>query len=191
MTPDTDPLLRGDAQLAQRVALGRRRAGRPVVVADGEPAGAAAPRPGDTVVLVARPDAQRAGPLRVVAAVRELPAELPIVDEATDVAVQLGAELVIAHAVPLSFGERSVGVDAAVDRGRATLDAARARVVDHAPHLSVTTSLTRRWAHELLGEDLDADLVVLGGRRSGADLGLVSHSAVRHAPCPVLLVPRS
>ncbi|MBW0093864.1 universal stress protein [Pseudonocardia sp. KRD-184] len=191
MAADTDPVLCGDARLIERVALGRRRAGRSVVVADEEAAGAPAPRPGETVVLVTRPDAHRAGPLRVVAAVRELPAELPVVDEAADVASELGAELVIAHAVPLSFGERSIGVDTAVDRGRATLDAARARVADHAPRLRVTTSLTRRWAHELLGEGLDADLLVVGRRRSSAQLGLVSHSAVRHAPCPVLLVPRS
>lgn len=162
-----------------------------MVLADAADGSPAQRRQDDAIVLLTRPDAHRAGPLRVVAAVRELPAELPVVDEAADVASELGAELVIAHAVPLSFGERSIGVDTAVDRGRATLDAARARVADHAPRLRVTTSLTRRWAHELLGEGLDADLLVVGRRRSSAQLGLVSHSAVRHAPCPVLLVPRS
>jgi nucleotide-binding universal stress UspA family protein len=44
----------------------------------------------------------------------------------------------------------------------------------------------------VVGERLDADLVVLGGPRPGTDgaLGLVALSALHHAPCPVLLVPR-
>lgn len=188
MAPDPAPP-RPDARLARRVARNRRRAGRPVVLTG--PVPDPVPRPDDPVVLVARPDADRAGPLRVVAAVRDLPAELPVLAEAADVAAELGAELVIAHAVPLSFGEHSVGMDAALDRGRRTLEAAAARVAELAPELAVSTSLTRRWAHELLGEGLDADIVVLGGRRAGAGLGLVSRSAVRHAPCPVLLVPRA
>jgi nucleotide-binding universal stress UspA family protein len=128
----------------------------------------------------------------VVAAVRDLPAELAVLDEATDLARGVGAEVVIAHAVPLSFGEHSVGLAEAVHHGREVLQAARQRVADQAPDVPVSTTLARRWAHELLGEDLDADLVVLGGwradRRGG--LGLVAHSAVHHAPCPVLLVPR-
>lgn len=182
--------LRG-MQVARCVATGSRRSGRPVVVDGAVPAGPPAPPPADAVVLVVRPDARRTGPPRVLAAVRELPGDLPVLDEAADAAAQLRAELVIAHAVPLSFGEHSVGLDAALDRGRGMLDAARARVTGDAPELGVSTSLARRWAHELIGEDLDADLVVLGGPRGDADLGLVARSAVRHAPCPVLLVPRA
>jgi nucleotide-binding universal stress UspA family protein len=166
------------------------RAGRTVVLDGPATADPPVPLPEDAAVLVARPDAERAGPPRVLAAVRELPGDLAVLDEAADVAAELDAELVIAHAVPLSFGEHSVGLDAAVDRGRGMLDVARRRVAHHAPQLRVSTSLTRRWAHELLGEDVDADLVVLGGR-GAAELGLVARTAVRHAPCPVLVVPRA
>jgi nucleotide-binding universal stress UspA family protein len=46
--------------------------------------------------------------------------------------------------------------------------------------------------HELVGEGLDADLLVLGGprHRIPARVGLVGCSAVQHAPCPVLLAAR-
>jgi nucleotide-binding universal stress UspA family protein len=149
------------------------------------------PRPDNAVVLVIRPGADRTGDPRVVAAIRDLPHEIPVIDEAADAAAELGAELVIAHAVPLSFGEHSVGLDAALDRGRELLASARARVADRAPELGVRTSLIRCWAHELLGESLDADLVVVGSRRGESHLGLVAGSAVQHAPCSVLLVPRT
>jgi nucleotide-binding universal stress UspA family protein len=50
----------------------------------------------------------------------------------------------------------------------------------------------RAWPHEIVGELLDADLLVLGGPRAGTAgrVGLVAGSAVRHAPCAVLLAPR-
>jgi nucleotide-binding universal stress UspA family protein len=59
----------------------------------------------------------------------------------------------------------------------------------------VEVALVRAWPHEILGERLDADLLVLGGPRAGSNdrvglVGLVAASAVRHAPCAVLLAPR-
>jgi nucleotide-binding universal stress UspA family protein len=52
----------------------------------------------------------------------------------------------------------------------------------------VEVALVRAWPHEILGERLDADLLVLGGQRAGSNdrvglVGLVAASAVRHAPC--------
>jgi len=182
----------GEPTAARPVGRWPRRSRRTLVLQD--PGQVEGPRPGPegAVVLVDRPEPRRSGRPRVVAAVRDLPAELAVLDEATDLARGVGAEVVIAHAVPLSFGEHSVGLAEAVHHGREVLQAARQRVADQAPDVPVSTTLARRWAHELLGEDLDADLVVLGGwradRRGG--LGLVAHSAVHHAPCPVLLVPR-
>ena len=53
-------------------------------------------------------------------------------------------------------------------------------------------ALIRAWPHEIVGELLDADLLVLGGPRSESNgqIGLVAASALRHAPCAVLLAPR-
>ena len=53
-------------------------------------------------------------------------------------------------------------------------------------------ALVRSWPHEIVGELLDADLLVLGGPRTGSNgrIGLVATSALRHAPCAVLLAPR-
>ncbi len=177
---------------ARRVARCPRRSGRPLVLHDAVLLEGPHPGPDGAVVLVCRPEPQRSGPPRVVAAVRDLPDELPVLEEAADLARGIGAEIVIAHAVPLSFGEHSVGLAEALRHGEEVLEAARRRIADQVPELAVTTTLTRRWAHELISEGLDADLVVLGGwranRRTG--LGLVAHSAVQHASCPVLLVPR-
>lgn len=43
------------------------------------------------------------------------------------------------------------------------------------------------------GEKLDADLIVLGSRGHGPTyeflIGSVAHDVLRHAPCPVLMVP--
>ena len=70
------------------------------------------------------------------------------------------------------------------------------------PSSSRATQLLRVRPHELVGEALDADLLVVGGprtdtgrptagrRSSPAVSGLVAHSALHHAPCPVLLAPR-
>ena len=115
-----------------------------------------------------------------------------VLAEAAAAAEQLDATLVLAHGVPLSFGERSVGLADAVARGRRVLAEAADRVMSTHPGRRVTTRLMRLRPYELVGEELDADLLVLGGsrRRIPARLGLVACSALQHAPCPVLLTPR-
>jgi nucleotide-binding universal stress UspA family protein len=130
-------------------------------------------------------------PPRVVAAVRELPDDEPVLAEAVAVSRKLGGTLVLLHAVPLSFAERSVGLDRALEHGRRVLDDATARVVA-AGAAPPRTRLMRMWPHELVGERLDADLLVIGGPRPRPPrrVGLVASSALAHAPCSVLLVPR-
>ncbi|OLT14344.1 hypothetical protein BJF78_02610 [Pseudonocardia sp. CNS-139] len=129
---------------------------------------------------------------KVVAAVRDLAVDGHVLAEAAEAAGRLDASLVLAHGVPLSFGERSVGLPDAVERGHRVLAAAADRVTSAYPGCTVTTRLLRLRPHELVGEALDADLLVLGGsrRRLPARLGLVASSALQHAPCPVLFAPR-
>jgi nucleotide-binding universal stress UspA family protein len=69
---------------------------------------------------------------------------------------------------------------------------AAARVMSTHPGRTMTTRLLRMRPYELVGEEVDADLLVLGGsrRRIPARLGLVACRALQHAPCPVLLTPR-
>ena len=64
---------------------------------------------------------------RVVAALRELPEDQPVLAEAVNAARRLDGELVLLHAVPLSFAERSVGLDRAVERGERMLTDATAQ----------------------------------------------------------------
>jgi Universal stress protein family len=154
----------------------------------------------DARVLVLRPDTPRLGPAHppgVVAAVRELPDDAPVVADAATAAALLGGHLTIVHAVPRSFAERSVGLDGAVAHGRRLLDAA-ARLASATDGVVVERMLLRVRPYELVGGALDADLLVIGGPRrarhgdasAASDPGLVAHSAVYHAPCPVLLTPR-
>ena len=158
----------------------------------GTPAAAAAAR-GDARVLLLRPPGPAARTPRVVAAVHRLPDDAPVVADAAACAARTGARLTVVHAVPRSFGERSVGLAGAVSQGRVLLDAVTG-------HLAATAEveLLRAQPYELVGEALDADLLVVGGRRLegapprglGNGPGLVAQSALHHAPCPVLLVPR-
>ena len=153
-----------------------RRAGGPVLVARG---------PGRTSATD--------GPLRVTVALAGLPDDAPVLAEAVLAARALDADLELVHAVPVSFGERSVGMEQALRRADALLsDAAELVEVLGAdrPHVR----LARVRPYELVGEELTADLVVVGGARRVpgriSGLGLVTGSAVQHAPCPVLVVPR-
>jgi nucleotide-binding universal stress UspA family protein len=146
--------------------------------------------PGD-LVLVLRPGLDGTRPHRVVAAVRDLDAEAAVLRHAAQIAAGSGAEFTVLHAVPWSFGERSVGLDAAVHTGRRLLDEAARRVAADAPAVVCRTRLVRAHPHEAVAGTVPADLLVLGGPRAGrAELGLVICTAVQHAPCPVLLVPR-
>ena len=144
-------------------------------------------------VLVAGPvDGAQGAPRRVVAAVRDLPADDAVLAEAAAAAAGSGATVVPVHAVPLSFGERSVGLPDALAHGHELLEAAVTRLTAAVPGLAVQPRLLRVRPHELVGEGLDADLLVLGGPRPRipARVGLVGASAVQHAPCPVLLAAR-
>jgi hypothetical protein len=147
---------------------------------------------GRSVLVAGPPDAGRRGIRRVVAAVRDLPTDAAVLAEATAAAAGLDAAVVPVHAVPLSFGERSVGLPDALARGHELLETAVAQVAAAAPGLTVLPRLLRVRPHELVGEGLDADLLVLGGPRPRipARVGLVGASAVQHAPCPVLLAAR-
>lgn len=132
-------------------------------------------------------------PSRVVAAIRDLPRDASVLAEAAAVSAYLGATMVVAHAVPRSFAERSVGLDDAVDRGRWQLASAARAVAGLLPDgCCVVSRLARVRPHELVGESLEADLLVIGGPRTeaGERVGLVLSSALHHAPCPVLLAPR-
>jgi nucleotide-binding universal stress UspA family protein len=143
--------------------------------------------PRDAVRLTSRDGSS--GQLRVVAALRELPRDAPVLREAIKAARRRGSELVVLHAVPLSFAQRSVGLDRALEQGRQLLADAEAEAT--AAGVPTSVRLERVRPYELVGEGLDADLLVIGGPPAGSPrgLGLVAQSAARHAPCPVLVVP--
>jgi len=144
-------------------------------------------------VLVPHPDGSAtSAPGPVVAAVRDLPDDDAVLAEATSAAEELGRPLMLAHVVPLSFAERSVRLDDAVRHGQRVLDRAVAWLAVSAPELPVMPRLLRRRPYELVGEELNAALLVLGGPRPGfpARIGLVASSALHHAHCSVLLAPR-
>lgn len=151
-----------------------------------------AARRGDTVLTLPALLPARTGPPRVVAAVRRLPDDRRTLTDAAACARHLGAEIVVAHALPASFGERSIGLDTAARDADRLLEAAVTAASAAAPDVRVGSWLARVRPHELVGELLDADLLVLGGPRRGRPdrLGLVARSALFHAPCPVLLTPR-
>lgn len=198
-TADTSPTVVVVAErtdIAGWVLRWCRRSGRillvrPAAVTASDRIRAVAALAGSTVLVVPRALA-RPGPPRVVAAVQDLPDDALVLVEAAQIAAQRGGSLVVVHAVPLSFGERSVGLAAALDHGRWVLDTARDQLATHSPGLLIAVHLLRVWPHELVGEDIDADLLVIGGAHAGTPprLGRVARSAMHHAPCPILLTPR-
>jgi nucleotide-binding universal stress UspA family protein len=174
---------------------------------DGGPgAAAAAAGPGARALLLrpgtpasARQEQKRRP--HVVAALAALPDDGAVVADAVDCADAVGAALTFVHAVPCSFGERSVDLAGAVTYGQRLLNAAASHAEALRAGLVASTQLLRVRPHELVGEALDADLLVVGGPRTGprtdhrgsvqpGGLSLVAHSALHHAPCPVLLTPR-
>jgi nucleotide-binding universal stress UspA family protein len=144
--------------------------------------------PEDTIGLSGR-DGHRP---RVVAALGALPADGPVLAEAVAAARRLDGELVLLHAVPLSFAERSVGLDDAVRAGSRLLADATARAAEQG-RVPEEARLVRMWPHELVGERLDADVLVVGGRCAGScrGPGAVTGTATGYAPCTVLVVPRT
>jgi nucleotide-binding universal stress UspA family protein len=167
----------------------------------GPGAAAAAAGPGARALLLrpGTPESTRREQRRphVVAALAALPDDAAVVTDAVECAGAADAALTFVHAVPCSFGERSVDLAGAVDHGRRLLDAAAAHAEALRSGLALRTQLLRVRPHELVGEALDADLLVIGGPRTvhrgsvqPGGLGLVAHSALHHAPCPVLLTPR-
>ncbi len=97
---------------------------------------------GSTVLVVPGPPAARTPPPRIIAAVRDLPADGLVLADAAEIAVGMDVGLVVAHGVPISFGERSVGLDVALDHGRWLLDAAAEQVSTAAPGLGVEPRLS-------------------------------------------------
>jgi nucleotide-binding universal stress UspA family protein len=152
---------------------------------------AAASRVGDSVLVPQDHDLTADRP-RIVAAVTALPDDAAVLDEAVEAAQHLRGSLVVVHAVPLSFGERTIGLPEALHRGQKLLDLARALAGEDDPGVVVDTVLVRAWPHELVGGRLAADLLVIGGTRTATAraIGLVAATAVRHAPCAVVLAPR-
>ncbi|MFR9802388.1 universal stress protein [Pseudonocardia sp. RS010] len=140
-------------------------------------------------VLLLRRDTTQP-PRRIVVAVQEHAADRPVVDAAVSAAAACRARLRVVHAVPRSFGERSVGLAEAVERGRRLVSSVGTA---EEPGVAVSRDLVRAWPHEVLDETLDADLLVVGGPRpeGPTDLGLTARAAVVHAPCSVLVVPRA
>jgi nucleotide-binding universal stress UspA family protein len=169
-----------------------RRSGRTLMVGSGAETGGASRAGAGASVLVPRPLLRDSQAPQVLAAVRHLPDDRAVLIEAAAAATDLAARLAVVHAVPRSYGERSVGLDAALDHAEHLLEQARHIVAESHPDLAITTELRRAWPYEIVGEEADADLVVIGGPRGGRrdGLGLVALSAIHHAPCPVLLPPR-
>ena len=146
----------------------------------------------DDPVLVARRAPEPAP--RVTVALRTLADDAAVLVEAGHAARDLGGTVHVLHGVPVSYGERSVGLDGAVARGRRLLDAARDRLAEQVPDTPVETRLVRAYPHEVVADEC-TDLLVVGGPCGAAPpgpqrFGPVTASALHHAPCTVLLVPR-
>ncbi|GAA3078724.1 hypothetical protein GCM10010464_48680 [Pseudonocardia yunnanensis] len=158
-----------------------------------EIASAAARQDSSVLVVSSTVSPPRSGRPQVVAAVQALPDDGPVLAAAATAALHRHADLVVAHGVPTSFAERSVGLDAALDHAHRLLGTSVAAAHATAPDLTVVPLLLRVRPYEMVGEGLDADLLVIGGPRTfpPGPLGLVAHSALHHAPCSVLLTPRA
>ena len=102
----------------------------------------------------------------VVAALAALPDDGAVVADAVECADAVGAALTFVHAVPCSFGERSVDLAGAVTYGQRLLKAAASHAEALRAGLVASTQLLRVRPHELVGEALDADLLVVGGPRA-------------------------
>jgi nucleotide-binding universal stress UspA family protein len=143
-------------------------------------------------ILVLPPGCAGHDVLEVTAALHVMPDDAPVLALAVDAARHVGARLVLGHGLPVSSAERSVGLRTALEDARRLLDVAQRQLVDEAPDVRVGTRLFRAHPYELVGEHTDTGLLVVGGpRRHDRDgLGVVAGSALHHATCPLLIVPR-
>jgi hypothetical protein len=128
---------------------------------------------------------------QVTAALHDLPDDAPVLDAAMETARLLGAALVVTRGLPVSFAERSVGLASVVEHSRRCSTRPPGGSSPRRPASPLSPGWSAR-PHELVGEDLDTGLLIVGGpRRHGHDdLGLVARTALHHATCPVLIVPR-
>jgi len=199
-----------DTGLPRWLVTWRSRAGFELVATPTMPAEEAQPCPGvaagwarvvndiaeataaGTAVLVNRSSWSEPEEPRVVAAVQQLPDDTDVLSDAAACAAVLHGSVLVLHGTPVSFAERSVGLDSALNRGLDTLDAGVRFLADHRFGVPASSRLLRVHPHELVNDRLEANLLVVGGSRvDGAPgLGRVARSAVRHAPCPVVITPR-
>jgi nucleotide-binding universal stress UspA family protein len=97
-------------------------------------------------------------------------------------------------ALPGPLGTTSLPLDALEENARLLLDAAVGAVVPDPAASSIEPVLREgSAAGTLLEEAADADLLVVGTRGVGGFRGLlmgsVADQVVKHAPCPVVIVP--
>lgn len=127
------------------------------------------------------------------------PAATDAVDYARFVATTSGAALILTHAVEWPFGDTSGDDAVAALRRSLETDAAsrlRALVVEGGPPTDVVVGRGAPWhAITTLARDRRAALIVVGhsgrGAVNAALLGSTPERVVRHAHCPVLVVPRT
>jgi hypothetical protein len=128
----------------------------------------------------------------VVAAIGRLPSDDSVLDEAAAWAHYLDASLVVVHGVPLSFAERSVGLDDALEHGRRLLDQAVHHVAERIPALPVSSRLLRKRPHELVSQPAKSEAFVLGLPRRPSlygDLDPIANSALHAGHDAILVVP--
>lgn len=133
---------------------------------------------------------------RVVVGVGDAPQETAAVRFAYEEARRRGVPLEAVRAwrcpVREAVREPEDGVQSAEEKAAETLQAALA---DAPEDLKVHPRTVEGPAHRvLLGASYDADLLVVGSRRSpgalGLQLGRVTHAVLHHAACPVVVVPQ-
>ncbi|HEX4248835.1 MAG TPA: universal stress protein [Pseudonocardia sp.] len=199
-----------DTPLPRWLVTWRNRAGFELVSGPAMPAAEAQPCPGvatgwsrvisdiaeataaGAAVLINRPSWSEPEEPRVVAAVQQLPEDADVLTDAATCAAVLHGTVLVLHGMPVSFAERSVGLDSALNRGLDTLEAGVRFIEEQRFGVPATSELLRVHPHELVNDRLEANLLVVGGSRVGGTpgLGRVARSAVRLAPYPVVITPR-